>query len=235
MVKTYIYPNNKSILVSDNSLYVNPHTWENTELCYEYDSIDYVYSRLQNIINEKGSARLLDVGAQSGLYTLYSKYFDNLLVDSFEPFPESYKCLLENISLNNIEDRVTTYSIALSEKKEKTFLKVPNHTGLNTLGNNPQRFDSWKEVAIETDTLDNLYQNKRIDFIKCDTEGWEYFVLMGGLQILERDRPEIFLEIFKPNLIQCGINEDILRGLLEQFNYKQVAFCDGENYGFISK
>ena len=126
-------------------------------------------------------ARLVDVGSQSGLYALYARHFDWVEVDAYEPFAPSYRCLVENIALNRVQDRVFPRAIAVSDKRSTSVMRCPrDHTGLNTLGGTPMRFDTWDEVQVETDTLDRLYASRTIDVVKCDTEGWEYFVLKGG-------------------------------------------------------
>lgn len=41
---------------------------------------------------------------------------------------------------------------------------------------------------------------KKIDFIKIDVEGFENEVLLGGAELIKRDQPVIFVEIFEENV-----------------------------------
>jgi FkbM family methyltransferase len=234
MSNSYIYPNGKTIQITQETRTVNNHTWEGFQnYVYETNSIKHVFDKLSEIAQKNGSARLLDIGAQSGLYSLYSKYFDKVFVDAFEPFPQSYKCLVDNIKLNGIEDKVTPYQIAISNTCGKTVLRSPpDHTGLNTLGATPLRFNNWYEVEVETNTIDNLYKNIKIDFIKCDTEGWEYFVIMGGLSVIKRDSPQLLLEVHETNMKQCDIQLENFQKLINIIGYKLEKIIDNENYAF---
>ena len=234
-MNTFVYPNGKTIEITPETLGVNKYTWENYQnRVYESDSIEFVFKILKSISESNGKARLIDIGAQSGLYSLYAKYFDNVHVDAYEPFPASFRCLRDNIYLNGIEGRVIPHQIAVSNKIGKTIMRCPlEHTGLNTLGSNPLRFNSWQNVEINTDTLDNLYSTKRVDLIKCDTEGWEYFVLQGGLKIIERDHPVLFLEVNEINMNQCNISLEDFKNLISSLKYSPVAIFDTENIAFV--
>jgi FkbM family methyltransferase len=233
-MNTFTYPNGKAIQITEETRRVNNHTWENYQSrVYESDSIQYVFDRLQSISEVQGRANLVDVGAQSGLFALYAKYYDKVHVDAFEPFPKSFKCLQDNINLNGIEGRVKAHQIALSDQAGSTVLRCPRrHTGLNTLGGTPLRFDCWIEVPVQTETIDKLFESSRVDFIKCDTEGWEYFVLKGGKEVLRRDRPELMLEVNPINMDQCQVTRYKLDELLSELGYNQQRVIDGENYVF---
>jgi FkbM family methyltransferase len=231
---SFVYPNGRSVVVTDGTLDVNRFTWEGYQSkVYESDSIKYVYEKLAAI---PGQRTLLDVGAQSGLYALYARHFQGIRVDAYEPFPPSYKCLVDNITLNGAGHCVFPYSIAVSDKRSTTVMRCPpDHTGLNTLGKTPLRFDRWVDVEVATDTIDNLYASRRVDFVKCDTEGWEYFVLKGGRRVLRRDKPELLLEVNETNMRQCGVSYEQLRAELDDLGYRHVATIDGENMAFSAR
>lgn len=236
-MNTFIYPNGHPIQITEESRLLNHYTWENYQSrVYETDSIRYVYNKLEEITKFHGRAHFADIGAQSGLYSLYAKYFDHVFVDSFEPFPSSFNCLRDNIVLNNIQGRVIPHQVAVSNKKGKTVLRCPpNHNGLNTLGETPMRFNNWNEVEIQTDTLDNLYADRRLDFIKADTEGWEYFIIQGGMNVLRRDRPELLIEVCQPNMQQCNVTFEQLSTLLSELGYRNVGVFDLENFAFSTR
>jgi len=73
--------------------------------------------RLKGIFEENGSYTFIDIGAHYGYFTILA---GKLLkpggsVISIEPNPGCYKRLLENISINNLNGRVTTYNVGLSD------------------------------------------------------------------------------------------------------------------------
>jgi FkbM family methyltransferase len=214
----------------------NPYTWTADGRAYESTSIEYVYRKLEERARARGSARLLDVGAQSGLYALYARHFDGVVVDAYEPFAESYACLVDNIALNGVGDKVRAFAVALSDAEGTRAMRyTPEHTGLNTLGASPVRFSGGSEVQVVTRTIDGIYAATRVDVIKVDTEGWEYFILLGGREVLRRDRPELLLEVNDENMRQCGVARDALFALLAELGYSHVATIDGENMAFSAR
>ncbi len=231
---SFVYPNGRSVVVTGGTLDVNRSTWDGYQSkVYESDSIKYVYDKLATM---PGQRTLLDVGAQSGLYALYAKYFQGIRVDAYEPFPPSYKCLADNITLNGAGHCVFPFHIAVSDARSTTVMRCPpGSAGLNTLRKTPLRFDRWVDVEVATDTIDNMYASRRVDFVKCDTEGWEYFVVKGGRRVLRRDKPELLLEVNETNMRQCGVLYEQLRAELEDLGYRHVATIDGENMAFSAR
>jgi FkbM family methyltransferase len=230
---SFLYPNGRSVAVTDGTLDVNRFTWEGFQgKVYESDSIKYVYDKLAG----PGRRTLLDIGAQSGLYALYAKHFTGIRVDAYEPFPPSYKCLVDNIALNGAGHCVFPFNIAVSDTRSTTVMRCPpDHTGLNTLGKTPLRFDRWVDVEVATDTIDNLYANRRVDFVKCDTEGWEYFVLKGGRRVLRRDKPELLLEVNETTMRQCGVSREQLMAELDDLGYRYITTINEENMAFSAR
>jgi hypothetical protein len=112
---------------------------------------------------------------------------------------------------------------------------TPEHTGLNTLGATPVRFSGGSEIQVSTRTIDGTYAATRVDVIKVDTEGWEYFILLGGRAVLRRDRPELLLEVNDENMRQCGVTRGALLALLAELGYSHVATIDGENMAFSAR
>ena len=225
----FSYPNNKKIRVTEETTRVTDYTFPLNGYIEEFESINYFF----NLMPKDRRVTVLDLGAQSGLYTLYSKFFSNLDYHAFEPYNLSYKCLIDNLALNSINN-VKCNNIALGDIKREQILRVPDHKGLNTLGNTPLRFDTFEEIKVEVDTLDNLFYDKDIpvDFIKCDTEGYEYFIIKGGEKTLNKYHPELFLEVNETNCKQCGVTKEILLDLLSSMNYEIVNIKQNENYHF---
>ena len=234
--RPFVYPNGRIVYVTRETTVRNPYTWTADGRAYESSSIEYVYRKLEERARARGSARLLDVGAQSGLYALYARHFDGVVVDAYEPFAESYACLVDNIALNGVGDKVRAFAVALSDAEGTRAMRyTPEHTGLNTLGASPVRFSGGSEVQVVTRTIDGIYAATRVDVIKVDTEGWEYFILLGGRAVLRRDRPELLLEVNDENMRQCGVTRGALLALLAELGYSHVATIDGENMAFSAR
>lgn len=227
-IHTFFYFNNRSypIDVTYNTLIKTPYTFSIKNGLWEQKSLEQFFS----CIKYDTEYNIVDIGAQSGLYSLFAKYLPKSTFFSFEPFTDSFNCLKENLELNNINN-VHTYQIGISDKKGSQTLNLSkSHTGLHTMGNNPLRFNDIEQIVVQTDTLDNLFYEKDIPvhFIKIDTEGWEYFILKGAEKTIKKYKPIIQLEWHLTNMKQCNVNEIELLNLLEDFGYYEKSMVDEE-------
>jgi FkbM family methyltransferase len=230
-MKTYEYAPGKSFVVTDETVAITPYTFLQTNKLWEPRSIQYFYSLVEKKHGNK-NATIVDVGAQSGLYTLYAKFLPDCSFYAFEPLEQTYALLLDNLRVNSIHN-VKAYQVALGSKDEIKNLHVPSHLGLNTLGDTPLRFDSWKDIQVQVKCLDTfLPLDARIDYMKIDTEGWEYHVLKGAEQLIRKWKPELFLEMVDSNMKQCGVEQQQLLDYLHSLGYKLEKEMDGENFHF---
>jgi len=185
--------------------------------------------------DENNKIVMFDIGANIGVFSLLAKKYSNLIIYAFEPVKETYSILVNNIRLNNLESRVIPVNCALSnDKNVKTMdIRIPEseHCGLVTLGERPLRFHNYKTEVVNVDTIDNFCEINnitKIDIMKLDTEGWEYFILMGGKTIISNSHPIIFSEYNETNAKQCGLNLDELTSVLTTLGYNFEIF-EGED------
>jgi FkbM family methyltransferase len=214
-----MYNENENILVSENTVnYGNSSFRKNNEI-WEKESLNYFF----NLINKNNKVNIVDIGANVGLYSLYAKHLPNSQFYSYEPFKFTYDLLNDNIKLNNIKN-VNTYNIGLGNQKGKTILNVClSHDGLNTMGENPLRFNDINPIEVEIDTLDNIFYNNniKVDFIKIDTEGYEYNILKGGEKTIKTYKPIIQLEYHETNMKQCNVKIDDLNNYIIELGYNK--------------
>lgn len=227
---TYYYFNQYfPINITDDTFRLTPYTFQPNNTIWEVESIFQFFSH----INPHNKCNIADVGAQSGSYSLFAKYLPNASFFSFEPFEQSFKLLNDNIILNDIRN-VTTYNIALSDVCGTTTLNTSkSHNGFHTLGENPSRFTDVMPVTVNTNTLDAYFYdvNKKLDYLKIDTEGWEYNILKGGLETIKKYKPVIQLEWVQENMKQCSVDEKDLMKLLGELGYKEHTFWSMFNKG----
>lgn len=212
------YINNKQIILSEKSKSYNNHTWDYDGGVYQLDAIEFFYSK---IINENDFC-ILDIGSQSGSYTLLSKFCEKTVWYSFEPDPKSFDCLLENLKLNKIGN-VNAFNIGISDVSEIKKLNVcKNHSGLNTFGEGILNFNSENTETIEVTvkTIDELFLQTKVDLIKIDTEGCEFNVINGAKKVIKKYKPKIFLEYYDLNLRQFNKTIDDLNILISDIGYK---------------
>ncbi len=229
---SFPYVNGTEIPVSENCLYLNSSwvhpskdgKWD-THFIWELNAIQKFVDQIQD------DFVILDIGANTGTFSLVAKYYSNTKWYCFEPDPFNYSLLEENIELNNI-DNVVLCSDVLSDKVGDGILKIcPTHRGLNTIGRNIQRFSESESVdhPIKLNTIDNLFLDTKIDLIKMDTEGSEYDIIKGGIETIKKYKPKILLEYNAGNMSQCGHSMEELNSLIDEIDYETFWFDNGEN------
>lgn len=152
----------------------------------------------------KPGMNVVDIGANIGLYTVIAARLvgPNGKVFAFEPEPENIAFLKKNIELNKLNN-VIIYDCGLGERPGQVNLyKDKYNKGHHSI----VRSDSAEGViSIKIDTLDNIlseYGSLKVDIIKMDIEGAEYFALQGMKKTLENNRNiKIFTE-FYPKIIE---------------------------------
>lgn len=168
----------------------------------------------------------LDVGANQGELTLVAaRHAPRGRVYAFEPVPEWFQLLCENVRLNGLVN-VTPVNVALSEAEGvremftsddvETYTAL--HEGLSSFvrtDTRPVPLGSFPTVPL--DTFARREGLERVDLVKIDVEGAEASVLAGGREVIARHRPMIILE-WNPELQERGGGG--LIGTLREFGYR---------------
>lgn len=175
-------------------------------------------------------ATVLDVGAFIGTHTLAfaAKVGESGKVLAFEPRPEVFDYLNENINLNSLQDIVKVFNKGIgSESREIKVSKLnldnsSNFGGLSLIDESNRNSD---DVIVKIDSIDSLVL-EHVDFIKIDVEGMEVDVIRGAADTIERCRPIIFaecntyesgLELFK---LAASLNYSVHGLLSPAFNFE---------------
>lgn len=134
---------------------------------------------------------VIDVGANIGYYTLLSAKIvgDNGRVYAFEPSQKVYKKLKYNISLNNFKN-IITECLGVSDKENKERLCLQSSYKIH-------EESKIENTEIDMITLDSYIKRKKInkvDFIKIDTDGFDFAILKGAINTIKKFRPTIIVE-----------------------------------------
>jgi FkbM family methyltransferase len=134
--------------------------------------------------------------------------------------------LNENIKLNNLEN-IQTFQFAVSDREGTAVLNTcTSHNGLHTMGKTPNF--TANPINIETRTLDNLFKDVPFHLLKIDTEGHEFFVLSGGINVIRKYKPIIQIEWSPHNMRQCGITQTMLMSIIEILDYRIANLFEEE-------
>ncbi|MBE0623745.1 MAG: FkbM family methyltransferase [Burkholderiales bacterium] len=168
--------------------------WTGLRGCYEKTSIQ-LWTRLC-----RQSRVILDVGANTGVYSLIAKSVNSgSSVVAFEPVNRVYKKLCANNALNKFD--TVCLEVAASNKTGSATIydTLDEHIYSVTVGKDLSSPGTTTiPVSIQTIRLDAFVDSNRvdnIDLIKIDVETHEAEVLQGMGEYLDKFRPTILIEI----------------------------------------
>jgi len=132
----------------------------------------------------KPNATVIDIGANIGAFSIRAaKYAAHVNVISYEPFPDNYKLLRENVRLNGIADQIITHNAAVAgHKGEIKFYSQEGDTGGGSIypHGSPQAMATMSVSAV---TLEDVFRDNKVDFcefLKIDCEGAEVEILTAA-------------------------------------------------------
>jgi FkbM family methyltransferase len=148
---------------------------------------------------------MLDIGANVGYYSILAAYAcPNGQVWSFEPSPRTYGILCENIQANRLQN-VVARQLALGETHSMLKFNIYGDQALNSVSVSAEHRHPFfpggpvQVLNVECTTIDDVMNDnhiERVDLIKLDIEGYEYFALKGAERLLARpDAPILVCEI----------------------------------------
>jgi FkbM family methyltransferase len=182
----------------------------------------FYLSFLKQFINPKKN--ILDIGANIGVHSvIYSNYLTTGTVYAFEPQKVVYDILSANLNKNKC-DNVIPLNIGVSNSNTSLFMAVDyeskkNHGGFAIC----EEQEGVKGITIECKRIDDL-NISNVGYVKIDVEGHEYEALLGMKELMNRDKPFLFIEIhdFSPT------KNDVFQ-LIEDLGYTQymkMSHCD---------
>jgi FkbM family methyltransferase len=173
----------------------------------------------------------VDVGANIGTTTvpaILSHGFGTAV--AIEPEPENVRVLRLNVLLNDLEDRVTTLPVAVSNRLGTSDLVVNLGRGgkhwIATDKSRLKRKSSGPQssiVKVETVTLDHLVETGTIDagrtgLLWIDAEAHEGHILDGASSLLARGTP-VVLEWNPANLDRVGDPGKVQRAVEDNYTH----------------
>lgn len=203
-----------SPILGDFVIKCNPNTWVGAQIIYLGEYEDHIKKIFQKNIFSGNT--VLDIGANIGFHTLF---FSNLVgnkgsVIAFEPVVSNFKMLTENINSNKLNN-ISALNVALGHKNEVIYINASIDSS------NPGAFNLFEEgeTKILCKVGDDIINESRIDFIKIDVEGYEFFALQGLTKTIQKHQPKIVFEYDRVYQKKTGLEPLVIFDLLASFNY----------------
>jgi FkbM family methyltransferase len=172
----------------------------------------------------------VDIGANIGFYSvIMSSELEALTIYAYEPMPQAYKELQENLALNALSDRSLVRKVALSSQVgEAEMLVVSNLSGANAIRDTSYNKEnsSLKTERVPISTLDEeLSLTGQNVSMKIDVEGHEAEVLRGGRRFLQENTCIIQFE----SLSKDSYHEDCI-DILTSLGYRELIAVGPDHY-----
>ncbi|WP_088625887.1 FkbM family methyltransferase [Oceanicola sp. 22II-s10i] len=161
---------------------------------FEADSLE----KLKTLVRAE-RPNIVEVGANIGNHVVwYARHLDAGRIYPVEPNPEALRLLDANIEANAIGDRIDRrgWGLGAGAGEGRFVTQTDNADNLGAT-----RLVAAADGGIETRSLDVLLGQDRVDFIKIDAEGMELDVLQGAEALIARDKPVIWVEVLRPNIM----------------------------------
>ena len=163
-------------------------------------------------------AIVLDIGANIGFYTkiLSELVGDNGKVYAFEPDKTNFGYLMQNAGhLKN----VVFINKAVSDKTGKITLY---HSDLLNVDHKTYATENYTSTTeIECVAIDDVLSAPKVDFIKIDIQGFEYFAFKGMENVLAKNESlKIVTEFYPYGIKKSGVSSADFINLLIQNNFK---------------
>jgi FkbM family methyltransferase len=151
---------------------------------------------------------MVDIGAHIGTSALLMEDIcsPGCSVHAFEPI--FHRLISTTLEMNQIPTgRVRIYPIALGQTTEMVSTTIKNWTkpsnfGASALDHNelvPRDYDYFGDIPVQIPVarlnIPAIFE-RRVSVIKIDVEGMEQQVVSGIMELIERDRPVILIEVW---------------------------------------
>jgi FkbM family methyltransferase len=166
---------------------------------------------------------VIDIGANLGYFAkTFARLTPEGKVICIEPILPFYQILLKFLSPY---PQVVIHNIALGEEEGIVEMVLPEsngmiRTGLPHIVDKSEDIGGQKTAQVKVKKGSELFGSlPKIDYIKCDIEGYEWIVFNELKPIISKSRPIIQIEISESNI-------DNFVHYFDQLEYCQFGICD---------
>ena len=157
---------------------------------------------------------IFDVGSNVGVHTcLFSEFYPNSKIYTFEPVPQTYMALVQNVNLNNLKN-VTCFNFGFLEKELKQDLCCPLNRDSENSGLYSTKIpDGKNKVSSHFYNFGDWCVRNNIipDLLKIDVEGAEFEILNSSDCIIHK----IKYLIIEDNPTFASLHRKTLKSLIK--------------------
>lgn len=137
---------------------------------------------------------VVDIGGHIGIFSVYAarKAYKGLVL-SFEPFRENFEILKKNKELNKLAN-LKINNLAITSKGGYINLNISKS---NSGGHSIHGVDTEETLKVSSITLKDIFERnkiKKIDYLKIDTEGAEFDIILNSPKEIFKKISKIVME-----------------------------------------
>jgi FkbM family methyltransferase len=122
----------------------------------------------------------VDVGANIGSYTILASGHIGCKTFAFEPIPFTYKRLLNNLYINQLQEKVNSFNQGIGSERKKVAFTID----MDTMNSVELNGINGRTMDIQIESLNHVLKYENPSLIKVDVEGYEMEVINGASEIL---------------------------------------------------
>ena len=204
---------------------------------FDYFQQKKIFNFLKNKIRK--NAIFFDVGAHHGeTIKNFYKYFDFKQIHSFEASIKNFSVLQKKIS-NFKNNQIFLNNFGLSDENKELMINQFPESSSSTLSkiNKDSKYYKRKikilgfsnefftqHVKVNLKLLDDYFIDnniEKIDLLKIDTEGHEFFVLKGSIKTLPKIK-HIYFEHHYDDMLKKGYTFSDINNFLKKNDFKKI-------------
>ena len=169
------------------------------------------------------NATIIDIGASTGVFSVYAcSTAKNVSIYAFEPSPDYFGTLNENIRLNGLEGNVKSFNQAVAGQDGSRNITIRSDTFIypSLMG----KKEGNVQQLVECVTLQTILEKnhlEKIDLLKMDCEGAEYEIFTNTPVAIFDKIKEIRMEYHN---IDDNQNVTQLRKILTEKGFRETHF-----------
>ena len=189
---------------------------------YEYFDTLFLLKYLRSDDN------FIDIGANSGVYSVLCGGVLKMRGLAFEPIPSTFRRLQENIFINDISDKVVAINAGVSNINGTLHFTSENDATNHVV---EQNNNDCTVIAVPVVTIDDEVARTGIipNFIKLDVEGYEKFVLDGAVKTLSNLKLNVVLIELNESGLSYGITDLEIYNLMILNGFKAYDYYPNSN------
>lgn len=172
--------------------------------------------------------KFLDVGANAGVYSVLAGRVAKSEVLSFEPVPDTFRRLSENLRLNGLDATARTVNKGLADRAG-TLRFTTQRDATNHVCAPGEHVEGTMDVPVATldDELARMQYTPTV--MKIDVEGYERPVLQGAERLLASESLEVILIEMNDSGARYGWSDEEVSMLIRRQGFCACEYLVNEN------